>query len=104
MVRSTDENRLDLREYYRQDGTTYALLQQIPLWLGIVEETALQIDTDLAQEIVASKHVRVPDGQPQSFRLQAGKGRMEAQRLIKDGIQCVLLDFGLAFASLRLIG
>lgn len=83
---------------------TYPLLQQIPLRLWIIEDATLQINADLTEEVIASKHVRVPHGEPQGARLQAGNGRVEAQCLIEDRIECVFLDFGLAFARLRLVG
>lgn len=79
-------------------------MEQVPLRLGIVKDASLQIDTDLAEEVVATKHVRVPHGQPEGPRLQAGDGRVEAHCLIEDGIEGVLLDFGFALAGLGLVG
>lgn len=50
------------------------------------------------------KHIGMPNGQPERSRLKAAQRHVESENLIEDGIQRVLLDFGLSLSALRLVG
>lgn len=56
---------------------TYSFLERVPLRRRIVEDFVLQGHSNLAKEIVASKHVWMPDCQPQGSGLQSAQTHME---------------------------
>lgn len=79
-------------------------MQLVPRGRGVVEHDVGQRQRHLAEEVVAAEHVGVPHAEPQCPRGQRGQRLNEAQRLLEDWVERVLLHFSLPLAGFRFVG
>lgn len=76
---------------------THFIQEWIPLESGVLKDLMSERQHDFAQKIVAAEVVIVPNGEPEAASVYFSDRQSELQNFIKNRIQGVLLDSGLAF-------